>query len=360
MKILFISSSMGFGGAERVISVISSQLARMGHEVGIYLTKATTECVYPLHESVKLYAEDKLGSMKDVIKSIRSFVKNYDPDVVVPFMTYQCIYTSFALAFTKYPVVVCERNDPNSIDGKNAGKIWFYIRDLAFSMARGAVFQTDGAKACFPKSVQKKSTVILNPINESALLDVYEGEREDRIVHVGRLNVQKNQSMLLRAFAKIKDEFPNINLEIYGDGEMADTLKQLCTRLSLDGRVLFMGNVKGVGECIRKAKLFAFSSDCEGMPNALAEAMALGLPCVSTDCSPGGARMLIHDGVNGIITPCKDADRFAEALRRVLSDEELARSLGRNAVGIRERMNIDTVAKAWEDYLGLVAFKKNK
>ena len=173
MKILFISSSMGYGGAERVISVITSELSRRGHEVGIYTTKPTTESVYPLDPSVKIYSEEKLGSLTDVVKKIRKFVFKYDPDIVVPFMTYQCIYTVFALAFTKYPVVVCERNDPRVLDGENTSKLHFAIRDMAFGMAKGAVFQTEGARDYFSRSIRKKSTVILNPINETALIDVY-------------------------------------------------------------------------------------------------------------------------------------------------------------------------------------------
>ena len=360
MKILFVASAMGFGGAERVISVISSELARRGHEVGIYLTKATKECVYPLDERVRLYSEDKLGSMSQVILSIRRFVKKHDPDVVVPFMTYQCIYTAFALAFTKYPVIVCERNDPNSIDGKAAGKLSFLMRDAAFKMAEGAVFQTTGAREYFPRKIQKKSTVIMNPINPSALLELHVGDRENRIVNVGRLTAQKNQKMLIRSFALIKDKYPDVNLEIYGDGELADELKSLSVELGVENRVKLMGNVSGVGEYIKSAGIFAFTSDYEGMPNALAEAMALGLACVSTDCSPGGARMLIDDGVNGIITPCGDEEAFASALDRLLSDKALMSDLGRNAVDVRQRLKLETVAGEWENYLAAVANKKNR
>ncbi len=358
MKILFITSAMGFGGAERVISVISSELAARGHEVGIYATKASRECVYPLHEAVEIFSEDKIGSMSDVIKNIRRFVYKYDPDIVVPFMTYQCIYTCFALAFSKYPVVVCERNDPKNIDGKNTSRLRVMIRDAAFNMAEGAVFQTNGAKECFGRGIQKKSTVILNPINSAALVDPHEGVREKRIVNVGRLTEQKNQAMLIDAFSRIKDEFPEYTLEIYGDGELMDKLKAQASSLGVEDRVVFCGNVSNVGERIRGAEIFAFTSDYEGMPNALAEAMALGLACVSADCSPGGARMLIEDGVNGLITPCGDAEAFADALRRVLSDRVLAQRLGERAYGVRETLRIDHIVTRWENFFGDIISKK--
>jgi glycosyltransferase involved in cell wall biosynthesis len=200
----------------------------------------------------------------------------------------------------------------------------------------------------------------MNPINSSALIDLHEGEREKRIVNVGRLTEQKNQKMLIDAFARIKDEFPEYKLEIYGDGELMDKLKSQAVSLGVEDRVVFCGNVNNVGERIRTAEVFAFTSDYEGMPNALAEAMALGLACVSTDCSPGGARMLIEDGVNGIITPCGNADAFADALRRVLSDKQYSRKLGESAVYVRERLKTDNIAGEWESYFKLVINKKNK
>ena len=278
-------------------------------------------------------------------------IKKFDPDIVVPFMTYQCIYTCFALAFTKYPVIVCERNDPNKIDGKDAGRMHYILRDIAFSMARGAVFQTDGAKHFFSSSIQKKSCTILNPLNFDSLSAVYDGVRDDKIVTVGRLNKQKNQEMLIRAFNMIKDEFPSVNLDIYGDGDMKGYLYQLCDDLSITDRVCFKGNVSVVSEHIKTAKLFALTSDYEGMPNALAEAMAIGLACVSTDCSPGGARMLIEHGINGLITPCNDVQSFAEALRNLLLDTELAFKLSMNAINIRKKLDIEIISTQWENYL---------
>ena len=312
------------------------------------------------HEILRGLREDRdltQQNMADVLKNLRKFVLQYKPDVVVPFMTYQCIYTCLALAFTKYPVVVCERNDPSKIDGRDANKLHYFLRDLAFSMAKGAIFQTEGAKKYFSGSIQKKSTVILNPLNSASFIEAYEGEKENRIVSVGRLTEQKNQAMLIKAFAQIKNEFPDVVLEIYGDGDKKDYLNQLSIDLDVSDRVFLMGNVSDVNERIKKARVFAFTSDFEGMPNALAEAMSVGLTCVSTDCSPGGARMLIQDGVNGIITPCRDVDLFADALRKVLSDDQYALSLGRAALNIRESLCLSNIADHWEEYLSMVAQK---
>ena len=351
MKILFLVPSMGYGGAERVISILTNELTRRGHNVGLFLAKPSTQSVYKLDENILLYSPSKLEGAGGIMKSIRSFTKSFDPDVVVPFLPYQCIYTVFGLLGTKYPVVVCERNDPARIQATNVSKLHYVMRDLSFSMAKGAVFQTVGAQQYFSKSIQKKSTVILNPLDVSALPDIYFGERDKRIVCVGRLTKQKNQTLLIRAFSMIANEFADYKLELYGDGEDKEMLSSLARELNLDGRVVFCGNRKDVLERIKSASLFAFSSDYEGLPNALAEALAIGLPCVSTDCTPGGARMLIENGENGFIVPVNQPKPLADAMKTLLSDKELSEKFSKNAVMLREKASLDRVVDMWEKYL---------
>ena len=151
--------------------------------------------------------------------------------------------------------------------------------------------------------------------------------------------------------------FENISLSTPRNGGLSPIPSSW---FGIDEFVKFMGNVSGVSEKIKSAEIFAFSSDYEGMPNALAEAMVLGLACVSTDCSPGGARMLINNGKNGIIVPCNDADAFSVALRSLLSDTDLAKALGAQARRIKECLMVEKIASEWEEYFELVINKKNK
>ena len=351
MKILFLVPSMGFGGAERVISILTNELTKRGHSIGLFITNPPAQSVYKLDERITLHSPSKIEGAKGIMKEIRSFTKSFDPDVVVPFLPYQCIYTVFALLGTKYPVVVCERNDPARIQATNVSKLHYIMRDLSFSLAKGAVFQTEGAQQYFSKSIQKKSTVILNPLDESILPDAYFGERGKRVVCVGRLTKQKNQTLLLHAFSMIEKDFPEYKLELYGDGEDKEMLSSLAHELNLDGRVVFCGNCKDVLERIKTASLFAFSSDYEGLPNALAEALAIGLPCVSTDCTPGGARMLIDNGENGFIVPVNQPKPLADAMKILLSDKELSEKFSKNAVLLREKASLNRIVDMWEDYL---------
>lgn len=355
MKFLFLIPSMGYGGAERVMSIVANGLSRRGHDVGIYFIKPTTETVYKLDDNIVLSSTPKLLGVRGIMKHIREYTLQFDPDVVVPFLPYLCIYTVFGLLGTKYPVVVCERNDPARIRDTKAPKIDYIMRDLAYSMAKGALFQTNGAKEYFSRSIQKKSAVIINPLDQSTLCEPYHGEREKRIVCVGRLTKQKNQRLLINAFSMIADEFPEYKLEFYGDGEDKEMLEGYAAELKLEDKVVFCGNCSDVLNRIRTAGLFAFSSDFEGLPNALAEALAIGLPCVSTDCTPGGARMLIEDGENGFIVPVNQPEPLAQGMRRLLSDKELSDKFSKNAVTIREKASLDHIIDMWEEYLTSVA-----
>ena len=263
---------------------------------------------------------------------------------------HQCFYGVFACIGTKFPVIVCERNDPNIILGKYRPLLISKFRDFVFHLADGAVFQTDNAKNYFSKSIQKKSCVILNPLNTDNLPDLYTGDRDNCIVNVGRLTEQKNQKLLIRSFSLIADQFPDFVLKIFGDGPEKNNLELLINELGLDNRVELMGNVCNVTDKIYKSRLFVFSSDYEGLPNALAEAMALGLPCVSTDCSPGGARMLIDNGINGTIVPVNDPVALSNAIKELLDDRAKSDMYSKNAFCIRDKLSLSLIVSQWEEY----------
>ena len=158
----------------------------------------------------------------------------------------------------------------------------------------------------------------------------YIGKHEKEIVSVGRLNIPKNFPLLIRAFAKISEKHQDYILKIYGQGGLLESLKKLTRELGVEEKVEFPGYVNDIPKVLQKASLFVLSSHYEGMPNALAEAMSLGLPCISTDCPVGGPRFLINEEENGILVPVDDDDALADAIERVLNNEDLKEKLGKN------------------------------
>lgn len=109
---------------------------------------------------------------------------------------------------------------------------------------------------------------------------------------------------------------------------------------------------------MRGAAMFVLSSDYEGLPNVLIEAMAMGLPVISTDCPSGGPANLIEDGRNGLLVPVGDENALYKAMSSIAESEELASMLGENALKIKEKLDAAVVAERWRNYLGEVA-KKN-
>ena len=189
--------------------------------------------------------------------------------------------------------------------------------------------------------------MILNPLDTSAFPTHDFLNEKKEIVSVGRLEPQKNQKLLIESFSMLAEELSDYNLVIYGEGSLRKELEAFVESKGLTNRVFLPGAKSGIQNYIKDASLFVLSSDYEGIPNALIEAMAIGLPCVSTDCSPGGAKELIVNEKDGFITPCGDAQKLADAIRKMINDKSLARVCGTNAKQICQRTAVQKISEEW-------------
>lgn len=351
MKLLFTIGSLAGGGAERVVSRLASCMAGRGDNVEIALI-AQNVVDYPLNEKVDvrfINPKIQIRGMRYFLRCLefRNEVKRFDPDVVISFTTAVNIFVLDALRGTDYKILLSERNDPHNDpkDIKLRNK-----RDSLYGKADGIVFQTEDAKAYFNNDIQTRSKVILNPVDVPSEY-IRKENKEKKIVTVGRLEPQKNHSMLIKAFADIHRRFPDYRLEIYGEGSLCNELEELIGSEGLEGSVYLMGYTKNVFDAVSTAKLFVLSSDYEGMSNALLEAMAMGLPVVSTDHPIGGARMAVENGVNGILTPVGDSDALSAAVCRILENEQLSEYLSQNAADISQRLDIEKITDEWTEFI---------
>lgn len=361
-KIVFIISSLGSGGAERVVCSLANELTERGYQIEIILV-ANGHMAYNLSDKVKLVClscEERhmgLNGLQRTFKriaEIRKAIKQSRADVAVSFMSDTNIDVCFAACGLKTKVIVSERNDP-AIDP--ASRMKRILRKIAYCRGNGFVFQTPDAQAYFSHRIQKHSCIILNPLT-SELPIPYEGDREKRIVAVGRLTKQKNYPMLFGAFSEFIRTKPEYILEIYGEGPLENDLQADLRRKNLHNRVVLKGFCKDVHQQIRTAAFFVMTSDFEGMPNALIEAMALGLPCISTDCPCGGPRMLIHHGENGLLIPVKDQQALVNAMYQMAHDPKAAAQMGRNACRIKEQVQLDTITDQWLCYIMKICGKQ--
>lgn len=354
MKYLFVASGMRFGGAERVMSILANEWYSRGEKVRFFLTGTPAESSYPLSKGINIVSSFEAAQQARFeqtvhIREIRKECLDWKPDVVISFYNDICALTAIAIMGLNIPLIYSERNDPNKVNQRPVDKIY---RKIVEHKADKFVFQTEGAKKCYPDKVQRKSCVILNPMDTTSFPTHDFSNEEKTIVSVGRLENQKNQALMIDAFSMIKDQIPDFRLIIYGEGKLRNNLEDRIQQKGLQGRVFLPGAKTGIQDYIKNAALFVLSSDYEGIPNALIEAMAIGLPCVSTDCSPGGARALIENEKNGLLVPCDDAEKLASAMINMISDRELAKRCGENAYEIRSRVEASVIANRWLEFIG--------
>lgn len=318
MKILFYINTLSHGGAERVITNLCGAFAARGYET-VLVTSYPEKWEYSVNsETKRINLTDRRidGFLKrnfKLVKLLKKTVKAEKPDVVVSFMA-EPNYRAIIAAGKKTKTVISVRNDPNR---EYPSKLHRFLARHLYKKADGVVFQTDDAKKWFPEKIQKKSRVIMNQIDDRFFEANYDGERKD-IVATGRLTDQKNHRVLIDAFSKISHKV-NDDLVIYGEGELRETLETYIAEKGLVGRVRLPGATNDVPSAIKAARLYVLSSDYEGMPNALVEAMALGLPVVSTDCSCGGPKALLGEFGDKYLVPVGDSEALAKSMLKILS-----------------------------------------
>jgi len=239
--------------------------------------------------------------------------------------------------------LVSVRNDPNK---EYAGKLGAFVGKVLLPMADGCVFQTKEAQEWFPERLQRKSKIIYNAVKE----DFYQIERtpvRGEIVTCGRLVEQKNHALLIDAFSEVLKKYPFVTLKIYGEGALREKLQHQINDLGLEKKAFLMGATSDVEKVLQTADLFVLSSDYEGMPNALMEAMAAGVPCISTDCPCGGPRELFGEDASDKLVPCNDSAQLAEAICKVLETTKDGMTEKRHA----ETFKPDRVNQMWKDYV---------
>ena len=255
-----------------------------------------------------------------------------------------CAYTIIALMGTGIPIIYSERNDPNKT---NQGKVEKIYRKIVEIGAKHIVFQTNGARTYYSNRVQRKSSIILNPVNLEKIPErIKEEINYSEIVSVARLEPQKNQELLIDAFNIVSKNHKDVVLKIFGEGSLKNKLQNKIDEIGLKNRVFLMGAKPDVLEWIKESFCFVLSSDFEGLPNSLIEAMCMGIPCISTDCSPGGARELLRND-RGMVVPCGNKEELAGAINMYLEKKDIAMKYGDEAFEVRYEVEASMVARKW-------------
>ncbi len=360
LNLTLVISSLGVGGAERVLSMMANHWAYAGRSVTILSYEEGSEppfyCLRPDVKHVPLGVARCTGTIRAAalanvsrIRRLRRAISESEPHCIISFMDSVNVTTLIATAGLRLPVIVSERSYPPLVD---IPKIWGFLRRLTYPLADAVVVQTESTRNWFSKGVRRKTVVIPNPVrcSDGALEDpstVDEGPK--RVISIGRMTQPKRFDLLIRAFASVAESH-ECELTIVGDGPDRQSLERLSDDLGVRGRVHFTGLVKDPRPLLRAADVFVLPSEFEGFPNALLEAMACGLAVISFDC-PVGPRAIITDGVDGILLGSQTVESLAGALDRLLRDDAERKRLAKRALDVNERFSMDRVMKAWDDLI---------
>ena len=333
MRILFAIWSRTTGGAERAVSLFSNELVKQGHEVLLVQAQFSTHD-YPVDDGVQVIGlqtqeqRNRLGRVLGRIACYRAIFRKYKPDVVIPFMGGVVNETFFASRFMRLAFISTIRINPALAP---SGRVFRWWRNTLNFLSDAVFVQNEAQRNYYPKFMHNRVFSVPNFVSPEYLAnEACPGETLIRCAASGRLSPQKNHSLLIRAFVRAHAVFPQLRLSIFGEGELRGRLQCQIDAAGAGEYISLPGRTDDMCSALLETDMYILSSNYEGMPNALMEAMAVGLPCISTDC-PTGPADLIVSGENGILIPVGDEDALTSALLDMVQDPQKAKKMGQLA-----------------------------
>jgi GalNAc-alpha-(1->4)-GalNAc-alpha-(1->3)-diNAcBac-PP-undecaprenol alpha-1,4-N-acetyl-D-galactosaminyltransferase len=371
LKIALVISSLGGGGAERVISTLANAWIREGVDVTLITLASRSADMYMLEPAIERIelnlASPSLNTFVALTRTIvrihrlRAALLLCAPDVVISFMTTTNMLTILSCLGLPSPVLVAERSFLSKSPPRGMRRLLF--RPL-YRLAAAVISQTKRGAADLEARLKRPVAVIHNPLipadldfvrnpAKSAASPQLSKEGTRWVLAAGRLTVEKGFDLLIAAFSRVAATHPEWSLIILGEGPERSSLAAQIAQLELTDRILLPGFSTEPQAVMRQADLFVLSSRYEGMPNALMEAMSVGCPCISFDCETGPAELIEH-GVNSWLVPPEDVSGLAMALELLMRDADLRIRLGARARDIEKQHSVDSILGQWNALIASV------
>ncbi len=369
MKLLIVCRSFNnmAGGIERMAAALMNEMCTRKHDISLLTwDQAGAKAFYDFDPRIKWYNLD-LGTHQEKagwtlrfkrMKKMRKLLKEINPDAILAFQHGTFLATRLYSVGQGYPVIAAEREAPARFDHLKAGK-WQNLIYQSFRLAKNITIQCESYRNDYPAYLREKIISIPNPVFPSTQYANPAGHKGEKktLLCVGRLSYQKNQSALLKAYAKIYKEFPDWTLLCAGEGEDRPALEKEIKELGIEKYVSLPGAIKDTKQLYCTSHLSCLSARWEGFPNVIAESLSHGLPAVGYEgCA--GTRDLITHGHNGLLAEGNgDPDTLAEQLRAAMSDNNLRDKLGKNGIESMKPFAPNHIFDQWEEFLTEVTKK---
>jgi glycosyltransferase involved in cell wall biosynthesis len=349
-SLVLVVNDLRGGGTERQVAQMAVYWANLG--IGVRVVTWTDDAatdfyrLTPPVERIHLGANRGLRGLPAAVGDLRRVLRHTAPCVVVGFGDALNALAWIASRFEGQRSCLAIRANPEATLAV-IGRCWRLLAQLAYRRCDVVVTQTRASAEWLRALLGRDAEVIGNALRPMRLPAL---TRQPLVVTVGSLLPYKGHDVLLRAFARVASDFPGWTLAIIGEGKQRPALEGLIHELGLDGRASLPGQVRDVDGWLEQAGVFVLPSRQEGYPNALIEAMGMGVAVISTAC-PHGPAEIITNGVDGLLTPVDDVPAMADALLRLMADADLRSRLGAQALAVRARCDEGAVMRAWEQVL---------
>lgn len=354
MNLVLIISSLNAGGAERVLSELANHWVSKNHHVSLLtLETPNAKPFYVLDPKMNIIQLDQTYTGSCVLTRFRNIgrrifylrtaIKSLKPDLIISFVDIMNITTIIATMGLKIPVIVSERIDPHF---HRIPRLYTWLRFKIYPFCERLIMQTESAARYFPEKFRRFIRIIPNPVSAPKNTKEKIPENVKHIISVGRLDSQKDHKTLVCAFAKLVAVYPNLSLTIYGEGHERQNLEKLISSLVLEEKIYLPGTIKNTHEALINADLFVFPSLYEGFPNALCEAMAVGLPVIASSCS--GNVDIVRDGIDGRLFPIGDIQALTSVVSEMINDWQQRQSLSQHAKEVSARFQSDSIFALWD------------
>lgn len=355
MKIFIVCASMNGGGAERVGVMLANGFSRHHHDITI-ITDVYQKRTYDIDKDVRVlplnpHSKNKILRWGGAIKNIRKYVKEEKPDVIIGIMQLCSLVSRIACIGTKTTVIMTEHSAFEYVS--DLPRPWHLkpSRKLLDPIYEWVTVLTEADKE-FIGNKLKHVVVMPNPLSFSPVKEM--PQKEKILFSAGRLTDwrYKGWDILIKAWAKIADKYPDWKLMVAGDGAESSKqyLRQLMQEYKVNNEIQFLGYRTDMLQLFQKTSIFVLSSRSEGLPMVLLEAMSQGCAPIATDYK-GRTREIITSDDEGITCEPKDIDALAAGMEKLISDESFRKYVQKNAIERSKHYTLDNVIYIWEKFL---------